>query len=244
MLMNSYFMIYKFNELCINKLKEEYKNKINYDDNKSFLYSNLIEISKFYEFNSYKFNPSIYFKFKEKPFEFFKKLIEEIRLNSYSKDSILLLYSLLSYYVISNSSFFADLSLKDDKNYFKEKSYYNHFRKAHRFNLEILDILDKVVSPTYNILMIRPYLKNSLNKFYLYADHTFLFKLRYFSKLHFSKKIKLLNVKTITINKVDTTDILDNFNMLLATFTSLVNACNEALYFNNYKKLEQIEMTL
>ncbi len=240
--MNSYFINYRFNEICLNQLKDEYKTKFNYDKNKSFLYTNLIEISKFYEFNSYKFKSSIYFNFINDPFKLLYKLIDEIRQSSYSSEGIFLLYSLASYYVIKNSGYFNELTLKNDLNYFSKKSYYKYFSKSHRYNLEILDILDKVVSSTYNILMIRPYLSDSLKKFYFYSNHKFIFKIRYLNKFIFSKKIKGLNIKNVSIKKIDSSEIDENLSIMINEFNLLATALNEALYLNNYKKLDSFKM--
>ncbi len=87
----------------IRSLDDKYKNLINIDESRIFLYSNLHDLP--YYFNLYKMNKKDNLKLgyklhNVKTSDVIETIINYIRNNGFDRDNILLLYSLVSHYVL------------------------------------------------------------------------------------------------------------------------------------------------
>ena len=238
--MNTYYINYKFNKMCLNTLDEKYLDKINFNNESLiYLYTNVIEISKFYSLYhpTYK-NISLYSSFNDDPMKLVKRLIIYIKNNGYYEKDILLLYSIVSYIVIKNSSFFNELTLKDDFKYSKNNNYYKLFPQSHKFDLYILDTLDKVLAQEYNVLESRIYLDKSLDKYNKYIKHPLLISLEYHLENLF-KKNKSLNLKYNSLKNYTDKEIDENLSMILNDYTKLIDIVNQALYYIKVEKIDE-----
>lgn len=236
--MNTYYIIYKFNKMCIDALDDKYKEQIkDIDDSYLYLYSNLIEIAKFYNlYYPIKNHYSLYTEFFKDPNKFITSLINYIKLNGYNKYDIVLLYSISSYIVISNSSYFNNLGLKDDKYYSSFKSYLKEFPLSHKFNLYTLDTLNTILSNEYNLLDSTKYLTLALDKYnrYLVMPSFITFKYNLLSVFNKKKPFKLKNKALKLIKKEE---INENLDMLLFEYKTFIEHVNQALYFGKAEKL-------
>ena len=236
--MNSYYINYKFNKMCLETLDDKYKNTISLNNESYiYLYVNLIEISKFFElYHPFKQSVSLYTKFNNNPDKMIHGLINYIKTHGYNPNDILLLYSICAYIVIKNSSFFNTLGLNDDKMYANFKQYSKIFPESQRFNLYILDTLDTVLKDNYNILETRTYLNLALDKYNLYLRHPHLVKFKY-NVLSVFKKNKNFKLKNKALKLIKKDEIDENLDMLLFEYKELINHVNNSLYFSKEEKL-------
>ncbi len=236
--MNSYYINYKFNKMCIETLDEKYKNTINLSNESNiYLYVNIIEIAKFFElYHPFYSSTSIYKEFRDNPDKMIHSLITYIKTHGYNPNDILLLYSICAYIIIENSSFFNELGYNDDKIYANYKPYAKLFPQSQRFNLYILDTLDTILSNEYNILQSRTYLNKALDKYNMYLRHPHLVKFKY-NVLSVFNKNKNFKLKNKALKIIKSKDIDENLDMLLFEYKELIEHVNNSLYFSKTEKL-------
>lgn len=236
--MNSYYINYKFNKMCIETLDEKYKNSINLsNESYIYLYVNLIEISKFFEiYHPFRKSISFYQLFNEKPDKMIHSLIKYIKTHGYNPNDILLLYSVCAYIIIKNSSYFNKLGYNDDKFYANYKPYTKLFPESQRFSLYIIDTLDTILSNEYNILQSRIYLNKALDKYNCYLKHPHLVKFKY-NFLNVFNKNKTFKLKNKALKIIKREEINENLDMLLFEYKELIEHVNNSLYLSKEEKL-------
>lgn len=198
---------YYFFKEVINNLDDKYINQLNIKDYKLFLYSNILDIPKYYnlrKFRAYDYN--LKFKLHNQST---KKLIEELvkytRKNSYDADNILLLYGVVSQYVldkninpfiISRAGIYKKQDIASIKNKFNrnilEKAIDSLLLKDNE-NLDILDIdLTKKFNGAFkfNFLDLNM-LEEAINNTYFFSNAFTYYRVSIKNFKLFSRKMPL-----------------------------------------------------
>ncbi len=196
--MNTYYTNYRICYSYLSNIDEKYKQQITLDKNLIFLYTNFIEITKFYNLaHPFYNNLSILNKFKFEPKTFFKNLIDYIKKNSYNKRDITLLYSLAVYFVLTKNETLKELKFNNDLKEFitdtKKVNYFLEFKEARSIDPYILSTFNQIINESFNIYNADNILKISLNYFKRYSKKSILLKLKYYM-FCFSKNYKKLDI--------------------------------------------------
>lgn len=228
--MNTYYINYRICYSYLSNIDEKFKQQITLDKNLIFLYTNFIEITKFYNLaHPFYNNLSIINKFKYDAKALFKNLIEDIKKTSYNKKDITLLYSLAVYFVLSKNENVKNLKFNNDLKEFitdtKQLNYFLEFKEARSIDPYILQTFNQAINESYNIYNADKILKISHNYFKRYSRKSLILKIKYYI-FFFSKNYKKLDIYKKGFDlKLEIINVSNDID-------ELFEAINDYLFFN------------
>ncbi len=256
------FLKYDIVQEVLENLAPNYKKMLSNHNDKAFLYVNCIEILRYYRLT--KIKPFVYDLYNKvnywKKDLFLLNMINETKKNNYYKPNITFLYCVaISFSVdeILKKHSLDGYSLALDTLYAKKKGLnltnkyiYNTFNNCFLFSLTELDFLSNCLRNTYNESATTAYASEAINQFkqimcgnplYIISNKIKdLFRKKEYKSKNF--KYKRLNIKNKTyyelVHKNIDFDILKQ--EILNEANILLEAVNQALYFNKQESLVEI----
>lgn len=261
--MSFFFTAYYLAKNTINELEPKYKEQIDLETSRLFLYANAYQIPELFRFTKIKsFEYDLYTKLTNyKQDMFIKNMVKETISNKYYPNNILLLYSITTSIILYEELKLTNLKKGDyskfDYNFAKEKGVditgkkmYKKFRNCVLLSFTELDFLKETMNLTYHLPKVDVYIseamkvfKRCLNPNPLFKVHAFFMDHTFYHKhdtkfSYFISKNKYEQKENATITYNDEEILFSEFIKIVSEKSLFfLNAINDALYLDKLSTL-------